>query len=441
VRARRPRAAAARRAGTARCSPGRRRVHDDQRAPPLCARRRRVEGRAEIAAEARVGRCRREREGGTVDRRRRPGFDLVAAWIGGGRGRRRRRSGIRFGHGGSAAPRDPAADRPERRGVHAAGRAQTRGQRGKTLVRRCRRGRLECIILASQHRLPSMNSRVVPSALGLAMCLSVLPLAAPHEARAPVRKPAPPRARQCAAGAAAEARPELVPRWPTAGRRARRRDRAGAGAATRSSSPRSARAAGRSSCAPTRSKGRPRNTSRPAARSSCAPAAKPCSPTGSATTSSWTRSGQRAACCCARAPTGSPAGAALSPRDGNRLLHRARFYVAENGGRGDAAEIKFVAPSSTKCAMPATRPASRRTRTGTSGPTSSRSTSRGCWAPHNATVRFLGVPIAYSPWLEFPLSNERKTGFLTPTFGSSGTRGFDMSLPYYLNLAPTTTRR
>ena len=48
----------------------------------------------------------------------------------------------------------------------------------------------------------------------------------------------------------------------------------------------------------------------------------------------------------------------------------------------------------------------------------------------------MGVPILYSPWLEFPLSNERKSGFLTPTFGSSGTRGIDFALPYYFNLAP-----
>jgi LPS-assembly protein len=55
---------------------------------------------------------------------------------------------------------------------------------------------------------------------------------------------------------------------------------------------------------------------------------------------------------------------------------------------------------------------------------------------HGATVSFLGMPIAYAPWLEFPLSNQRKTGFLTPTLGSSALRGFDASLPYYLNLAP-----
>ena len=54
---------------------------------------------------------------------------------------------------------------------------------------------------------------------------------------------------------------------------------------------------------------------------------------------------------------------------------------------------------------------------------------------YNTTVYFLGLPILYSPWMSFPLDNRRKTGFLAPTFGSSGKSGFEMALPYYLNLA------
>jgi LPS-assembly protein len=54
----------------------------------------------------------------------------------------------------------------------------------------------------------------------------------------------------------------------------------------------------------------------------------------------------------------------------------------------------------------------------------------------DATLVFLGTPIAYVPWVEFPLSGERKSGFLTPLLGSSGARGFETALPYYFNLAP-----
>jgi LPS-assembly protein len=55
---------------------------------------------------------------------------------------------------------------------------------------------------------------------------------------------------------------------------------------------------------------------------------------------------------------------------------------------------------------------------------------------HDATVYFKDVPILYSPYLSFPLSNERKSGFLTPVYGSSNLRGFEFTLPYYFNLAP-----
>ena len=54
---------------------------------------------------------------------------------------------------------------------------------------------------------------------------------------------------------------------------------------------------------------------------------------------------------------------------------------------------------------------------------------------YNSTVFFLGLPILYSPYLSFPLDNKRKTGFLAPTFGTSGKSGFEVALPYYFNLA------
>jgi LPS-assembly protein len=55
---------------------------------------------------------------------------------------------------------------------------------------------------------------------------------------------------------------------------------------------------------------------------------------------------------------------------------------------------------------------------------------------YDSTVFFLGLPILYTPWMSFPLDNKRKSGFLAPTFGTSGKSGFEASLPYYLNLAP-----
>lgn len=54
----------------------------------------------------------------------------------------------------------------------------------------------------------------------------------------------------------------------------------------------------------------------------------------------------------------------------------------------------------------------------------------------DASVYIGGIPIAWLPQFTFPLKNERKSGFLAPTYVTSETRGFEFQLPYYLNLAP-----
>lgn len=54
----------------------------------------------------------------------------------------------------------------------------------------------------------------------------------------------------------------------------------------------------------------------------------------------------------------------------------------------------------------------------------------------DATVRFKDVPLFYAPWLNFPLSSQRKSGFLSPTIGSTSKSGLEMSVPWYWNIAP-----
>ncbi len=53
-----------------------------------------------------------------------------------------------------------------------------------------------------------------------------------------------------------------------------------------------------------------------------------------------------------------------------------------------------------------------------------------------AWVEFMDVPILYSPWMDFPLGNQRRSGFLSPTFGGTNTSGSELILPYYWNIAP-----
>jgi LPS-assembly protein len=60
----------------------------------------------------------------------------------------------------------------------------------------------------------------------------------------------------------------------------------------------------------------------------------------------------------------------------------------------------------------------------------------GVGTARNARLEFKGVPILYTPWISYPVTNERKSGFLLPGIGQSATRGFEFQAPYYLNLAP-----
>jgi LPS-assembly protein len=55
---------------------------------------------------------------------------------------------------------------------------------------------------------------------------------------------------------------------------------------------------------------------------------------------------------------------------------------------------------------------------------------------YHAWVEFQGVPIFYFPYINFPISDRRKSGFLIPQAGYSDKRGVELATPYYFNLAP-----
>ena len=54
----------------------------------------------------------------------------------------------------------------------------------------------------------------------------------------------------------------------------------------------------------------------------------------------------------------------------------------------------------------------------------------------NAYVEFKGVPVLYTPWMSFSFNNERKSGLLAPTVGTTSKSGFETLIPYYVNIAP-----
>jgi len=54
----------------------------------------------------------------------------------------------------------------------------------------------------------------------------------------------------------------------------------------------------------------------------------------------------------------------------------------------------------------------------------------------DVVIRFKGVPFLYTPYMEFPTSDKRRTGLLFPEFGGSSSRGTEIAVPWYWNIAP-----
>jgi LPS-assembly protein len=54
----------------------------------------------------------------------------------------------------------------------------------------------------------------------------------------------------------------------------------------------------------------------------------------------------------------------------------------------------------------------------------------------DVVVRFKDIPFMYLPYMEFPTSDKRRSGFLFPEIGNSTSRGLELSTPWYWNIAP-----
>ena len=54
----------------------------------------------------------------------------------------------------------------------------------------------------------------------------------------------------------------------------------------------------------------------------------------------------------------------------------------------------------------------------------------------NARFKLGPVPVFYSPYLQLPVGNKRRSGFLIPNAKYSSNGGFEFMLPYYWNIAP-----
>jgi LPS-assembly protein len=113
------------------------------------------------------------------------------------------------------------------------------------------------------------------------------------------------------------------------------------------------------------------------------------------------------------------------------------YQIATQQGRGKADRIDFIDPNNATLANA----------TYTTCPVDNEDwflkvgeleldKSRQVGTAHHATLQFMDVPILYTPWMDFPLSDARKSGVLAPTFGTTERSGIDFMAPYYFNLAP-----
>ncbi len=123
--------------------------------------------------------------------------------------------------------------------------------------------------------------------------------------------------------------------------------------------------------------------------------------------------------------------------DDGAQFSAARFEMLQQPGRGSAERIELL-PSGvveltdvryTTCPKQATDWELRAQRI-------TLDTERQRGQGRHTRVIFKGVPIIYLPWISFPLSDARQTGFLFPMLGSSTRNGVTLSVPWYWNIAP-----
>ncbi len=55
---------------------------------------------------------------------------------------------------------------------------------------------------------------------------------------------------------------------------------------------------------------------------------------------------------------------------------------------------------------------------------------------YNVWLEVKDIPVFYTPYATFPLSNKRKSGLLVPKVRIANSTGFDLTVPYYFNIAP-----
>ena len=113
------------------------------------------------------------------------------------------------------------------------------------------------------------------------------------------------------------------------------------------------------------------------------------------------------------------------------------FMLEDEHGHGDAAEIKTLGNermTANDVTYTTCNPGDADWRITASRVEFDRTKDAG--TARNAWLEFKGQRVFYLPWISFPLSSQRKSGFLAPTYGTDRSGGVEVTAPYYFNLAP-----
>ncbi len=129
--------------------------------------------------------------------------------------------------------------------------------------------------------------------------------------------------------------------------------------------------------------------------------------------------------------------ASLSLGKDEARLRKAQFIVAEAPFRGNADVVYRDSKSLSRyndAAFTSCAPGNQDWIVHASRMKINRESGQG--SAKNAWLEFKGVPVLYTPYISFPTDNRRLSGLLAPTWGSTQRNGFDVSVPFYWNIAP-----
>ncbi len=129
--------------------------------------------------------------------------------------------------------------------------------------------------------------------------------------------------------------------------------------------------------------------------------------------------------------------AAINLNNNNSDMHPSEYHLVDRLGRGKADEMKLEKNryiilkngSFTSCPVDDST-------WNIKGTTIIHDNEEQLLEAWNAVFSIGKVPVLYSPYLQLPTGNKRRSGLLIPIFGYDSIDGVDFALPFYWNIAP-----